>query len=40
MKLTRGLAALPGAALSTAAAAAGQVNPQGSGPIVSALTWL
>jgi type IV secretion system protein VirB2 len=40
MKMTRGLAALPSVALSTAAAAAGQVNPQGSGPIVSALMWL
>ena len=40
MKFTRRLAALPAVAMSTAAAAAGQVNPQGSGPIVSALLWL
>ena len=36
----RGLAALPIMALSAPAAAAGAVNPQGSGPIVSALMWL
>ena len=40
MNLTRGFAALSMIALSTPAAAAGQVNPQGSGPIVSALLWL
>ena len=40
MKL-RGLAALPAIALGAPAAAAAQaVNPQGSGPIVSALMWL
>ena len=36
----RGLAALPMIALSAPAAAAQAVNPQGSGPIVSALMWL
>jgi type IV secretion system protein VirB2 len=41
MKKLRGLAALPMMALSAPAAAAAQaVNPQGSGPIVSALMWL
>jgi type IV secretory pathway VirB2 component (pilin) len=40
MTITRGLAALPMIALGAPAAAAGQVNPQGSGPIVSALLWL
>ena len=40
MTITRGFAALSMIALSAPAAAAGQVNPQGSGPIVSALLWL
>ena len=40
MRMTRSLAALPAFALSSVASAAGQVNPQGSGPIVSALLWL
>jgi type IV secretion system protein VirB2 len=40
MNFTRGLAALPLIALGAPAAAAGQVNPQGSGPIVAALLWL
>ena len=40
MNITRGFAALSMIALSAPAAAAGQVNPQGSGPIVSALLWL
>jgi type IV secretion system protein VirB2 len=40
MNVTRGLAALPLIALGAPAAAAGQVNPQGSGPIVAALLWL
>lgn len=40
MKITRGFAAIPLIALSVPAAAAGQVDPQGSGPIVSALMWL
>jgi type IV secretion system protein VirB2 len=40
MKITRGLAALPLIALGTPALAAGEVNPAGSGPIVSALLWL
>ena len=39
MKITRGLAALSMIALSAPAVAA-QANPQGSGPIVSALMWL
>ena len=39
MKL-RALGALPMMALSAPALAAGAVNPQGSGPIVSALMWL
>jgi type IV secretory pathway VirB2 component (pilin) len=39
MTITRGLAALSMIALSAPAAAA-QANPQGSGPIVSALLWL
>ncbi|MEA3067072.1 MAG: type secretion system protein VirB2 [Sphingomonadales bacterium] len=41
MNITRGFAALSMIALSAPAAAAGEaVNPQGSGPIVSALLWL
>jgi type IV secretion system protein VirB2 len=40
MNITRGLAALSMIALAAPAAAAGQVDPQGSGPIVSALMWL
>ena len=41
MNIARGIAALPLIALSAPAAAdAAQVNPQGSGPIVSALLWL
>jgi len=40
MNLTRGFPALSMIALSAPAAAAWQVNPQGSGPIVSALLWL
>ena len=40
MNITRGLAALSMIALASPAAAAGQVDPQGSGPIVSALMWL
>ena len=40
MKITRGLAALPLIAISAPSAAAGEVNPAGSGPIVSALLWL
>ena len=41
MKNSPGLVALPLMALSAPAAAAGEaVNPQGSGPIVSALMWL
>lgn len=40
MNITRGIAALALIALSTPAAAAGQVNPAGSGPIVGALMWL
>jgi type IV secretion system protein VirB2 len=39
MKISRGLAALP-MILASAPAAAGQADPQGSGPIVSALMWL
>ena len=37
---SRGLAALPLILASAPAVAAGQVDPQGSGPIVSALMWL
>ncbi len=40
MNFTRGIAAIPLIALSAPAVAAGQVDPQGSGPIVSALLWL
>jgi type IV secretion system protein VirB3 len=40
MNIARGMAALSMVALSAPAAAASQVNPQGSGPIVSALMWL
>jgi type IV secretion system protein VirB2 len=40
MKITRGLAAFPMILASAPAAAAGQVDPQGSGPIVAALMWL
>jgi len=40
MKITRGFAALPMILASAPAAAAGQVDPQGSGPIVAALMWL
>ena len=40
MNIARGLAALSMIALSAPAAAAEQLNPQGSGPIVSALMWL
>jgi type IV secretion system protein VirB2 len=40
MNIARGLAALSLIAASAPAAAAGQVDPQGSGPIVSALMWL
>ena len=40
MNVIRGIAALATVALSAPAAAAGEVNPQGSGPIVSALMWL
>jgi type IV secretion system protein VirB2 len=40
MNMTRSLAILPLLAFSAPAAAAGQVNPQGSGPIVAALMWL
>jgi type IV secretion system protein VirB2 len=40
MKFRRGVAASSMAALSAPAFAAGAVNPQGSGPIVSALMWL
>jgi type IV secretory pathway VirB2 component (pilin) len=40
MTTNRRLALLPLLAFSAPAAAAGQVNPQGSGPIVAALMWL
>ena len=40
MKLARGLAALPMPLVSAPALAAGQVDPQGSGPIVNALMWM
>lgn len=40
MTKLRGLAALPMMVLSAPALAAQAVNPQGSGPIVSALMWL
>jgi type IV secretion system protein VirB2 len=40
MKIIRGLAALPMILASVPAAAAGGVDPQGSGPIVAALMWL
>jgi type IV secretory pathway VirB2 component (pilin) len=40
MTMNRRLALLPLLAFSAPAAAAGQVNPQGSGPIVAALMWL
>jgi len=40
MKIARGLAALPLIALSAPALAAAEVNPAGSGPIVSALLWM
>lgn len=40
MNVIRGFAAIPLIALSAPALAAGQVDPQGSGPIVSALMWL
>ena len=40
MKISRGLTALPMILASAPAAAAGQADPQGSGPIVSALMWL
>ena len=40
MKITRGLTAVPMVLASAPAAAAGQVDPQGSGPIVAALMWL
>ena len=37
MKIARGLAALPLIAISAPSAAAGEVNPAGSGPIVSGI---
>lgn len=40
MNMVRGTAALLMGALSAPAFAAASVNPQGSGPIVSALMWL
>ena len=40
MNISRGLAALSLILASAPAAAAGGVDPQGSGPIVSALMWL
>lgn len=40
MNITRGIAALAMVALSAPAAAAGETNPAGSGPIVGALMWL
>jgi type IV secretory pathway VirB2 component (pilin) len=40
MKIARGLATLSMLSLSAPATAAGEVNPQGSGPIVAALMWL
>jgi type IV secretion system protein VirB2 len=40
MKISRGLAALSMIVASAPAAAAGQADPQGSGPIVAALMWL
>jgi type IV secretion system protein VirB2 len=40
MKKIRGLAALPMMLASAPALAAGQNDPQGSGPIVAALMWL
>jgi type IV secretion system protein VirB2 len=40
MTMNRRLAILPLLAFSAPAAAAGQLNPQGSGPIVAALMWL
>ena len=40
MTVKHRLAILPLLAFSAPAAAAGQVNPQGSGPIVAALMWL
>jgi len=40
MKFLRGVAASSMAAFSAPAFAAGEMNPQGSGPIVSALMWL
>jgi type IV secretion system protein VirB2 len=40
MKLARGFAALPMMLASAPALAAGQVDPQGSGPIVNALMWM
>ena len=40
MNITRGLAAMTMIAVGAPASAAGEVNPQGSGPIVAALMWL
>src|SRR3954454_15857738 len=40
MKTARGLAAIALTLLAAPASAAGQVDPQGSGPIVNALMWL
>lgn len=40
MKTTRAIAAVPLILISAPAAAAGTVDPQGSGPIVSALMWM
>lgn len=40
MNIVRGLAALPMILASAPAFAAGQADPQGSGPIVAALMWL
>lgn len=40
MTIKNGLAALPLLALSAPALAQAQANPQGSGPIVSALMWM
>ena len=40
MNITRAIAALSMTAMAAPAAAAAQLNPQGSGPIVNALVWL
>ena len=40
MTIKRGLAALPLIALAAPASAQAQADPQGSGPIVAALSWL